>query len=303
MADTLSLTVAGLLGLVIGSFLNVIIVRLPRMMQRQWAQEVGLWLAEQDGASSVDLPSAPTGAREMAAATACDQTNAEPAYNLARPGSHCPACGHVLSWWENIPLLSYLVLRGRCRVCKGAIGWRYPAVELLTAALFAACAWRWGVSAPALVWAGFAAVLLALACIDWDTQLLPDALTLPLLWGGLMVAALGWSGTALVDALWGAVAGYLLLWLVYHGFKAATGRHGMGQGDFKLLAALGAWLGWQALAPLLLLASAGGALVGIGLRVSGRLGAGQPLAFGPYLVLAGWLMMFFPTLTAQWIWP
>jgi leader peptidase (prepilin peptidase)/N-methyltransferase len=221
-------------------------------------------------------------------------------YNLARPRSHCPTCGHALAWHDNIPLISFALLRGRCRACGSPIGWRYPTVELVTAVLFAACAWRWGLGASALVWAAFAATLLALACIDADTQLLPDALTLPLLWGGLISAAAGWSQTALADALWGAVAGYTLLWLVQQGFGLVTGKQGIGQGDFKLLAALGAWLGWQALLPLLLLASFSGAVVGLGLRWSGRLGAGQPLAFGPYLAMAGAALMWLAPLHGLW---
>jgi leader peptidase (prepilin peptidase)/N-methyltransferase len=221
-------------------------------------------------------------------------------YNLARPRSHCPACGHALAWHDNIPLISFALLRGRCRACGSPIGWRYPTVELVTAVLFAACAWRWGLGASALVWGAFAATLLALACIDADTQLLPDALTLPLLWGGLISAAAGWSQTALADALWGAVAGYTLLWLVQQGFGLVTGKQGIGQGDFKLLAALGAWLGWQALLPLLLLASLSGAVVGLGLRWSGRLGAGQPLAFGPYLAMAGAALMWLAPLHGLW---
>ncbi len=280
--DEALLLVAALFGLIMGSFVNVVIHRLPRMLEQQWAQDVALWLAEHDGSPE---PTASPG-------TALGDAPGTAPYNLARPGSHCPTCGQALAWRDKIPLLSYLLLRGRCRACQSPIGWRYPAVELLTALLFAACAWRWGLGASALVWAAFAATLLALACIDADTQLLPDALTLPLLWGGLISAAAGWSQTALSDALWGAVAGYLLLWLVQQGFALVTGKQGIGQGDFKLLAALGAWLGWQALLPLLLLACLSGAGVGLGLRWSGRLGAGQPLAFGPYLAMAGAAVMW-----------
>lgn len=286
MDQALLLAAAAVVGLIIGSFVNVVIHRLPRMLEQQWSQDVALWLAEQESGPS------PGGVAGGAA-------NAAP-YNLARPGSHCPACGHALAWRDNIPLLSYLLLRGRCRSCRSPIGWRYPVVELLTAALFAACAWHWGLGASALVWAAFAAILLALACIDADTQLLPDALTLPLLWGGLISAAAGWSQTAVTDALWGAVAGYGVLWLVQQGFGLATGKQGIGQGDFKLLAALGAWLGWQALLPLLLLASLGGAAIGLGLRWSGRLGAGQPLAFGPYLAMAGAALMWLAPLDGLW---
>jgi leader peptidase (prepilin peptidase)/N-methyltransferase len=290
MDQALLLACAAVLGLIIGSFVNVVIHRLPRMMEQQWAQDVGSWLAEQEGERS---------AGEAAGGVAGGGPVLAP-YNLARPRSHCPACGHALAWHDNIPLISFVLLRGCCRACGSPIGWRYPAVELVTAVLFAACAWRWGLGASALVWAAFAATLLALACIDADTQLLPDALTLPLLWGGLISAAAGWSQTALADALWGAVAGYTLLWLVQQGFGLVTGKQGIGQGDFKLLAALGAWLGWQALLPLLLLASLSGAVVGLGLRWSGRLGAGQPLAFGPYLAMAGAALMWLAPLHGLW---
>jgi leader peptidase (prepilin peptidase)/N-methyltransferase len=290
MDQALLLACAAVLGLIIGSFVNVVIHRLPRMMEQQWAQDVASWLAEQEGERS---------AGEAAGGVAGGGPVLAP-YNLARPRSHCPTCGHALAWHDNIPLISFALLRGRCRACGSPIGWRYPTVELVTAVLFAACAWRWGLSASALVWAAFAATLLALACIDADTQLLPDALTLPLLWGGLISAAAGWSQTALADALWGAVAGYTLLWLVQQGFGLVTGKQGIGQGDFKLLAALGAWLGWQALLPLLLLASLSGAVVGLGLRWSGRLGAGQPLAFGPYLAMAGAALMWLAPLHGLW---
>ena len=290
MDQALLLACAAVLGLIIGSFVNVVIHRLPRMMEQQWAQDVASWLAEQEGERS---------AGEAAGGVAGGGPVLAP-YNLARPRSHCPTCGHALAWHDNIPLISFVLLRGCCRACGSPIGWRYPAVELVTAVLFAACAWRWGLGASALVWAAFAATLLALACIDADTQLLPDALTLPLLWGGLISAAAGWSQTALADALWGAVAGYTLLWLVQQGFGLVTGKQGIGQGDFKLLAALGAWLGWQALLPLLLLASLSGAVVGLGLRWSGRLGAGQPLAFGPYLAMAGAALMWLAPLHGLW---
>lgn len=290
MDQALLLACAAVLGLIIGSFVNVVIHRLPRMMEQQWAQDVASWLAEQEGERS---------AGEAAGGVAGGGPVLAP-YNLARPRSHCPACGHALAWHDNIPLISFVLLRGCCRACGSPIGWRYPTVELVTAVLFAACAWRWGLGASALVWGAFAATLLALACIDADTQLLPDALTLPLLWGGLISAAAGWSQTALADALWGAVAGYTLLWLVQQGFGLVTGKQGIGQGDFKLLAALGAWLGWQALLPLLLLASLSGAVVGLGLRWSGRLGAGQPLAFGPYLAMAGAALMWLAPLHGLW---
>lgn len=265
------------LGLMVGSFLNVLVHRLPRMMEQQWAREVADWQALQAGEGALD-----------------QQASQEPrVYNLALPRSSCPACGHVLRWYENIPVLSFLVLRGRCSACKQPIAWRYPAVELATAALFGWCLWRFGLTPEGWLWCGFSAVLLSLALIDWDTQYLPDDLTLPLLWAGLLGAALGWNPWVnLSSAFWGAVAGYLSLWLVYQGFKLATGKEGMGHGDFKLLAALGAWLGWPALLMLVLLASLSGALVGLALRGLGRMQASQPMPFGPYLAMAGFVALW-----------
>ncbi|MEY2620058.1 MAG: putative type 4 prepilin-like protein leader peptide processing enzyme [Pseudomonadota bacterium] len=253
--------VAALLGLAVGSFLNVVIYRLPRMLERQWAQEE----AHQAGQAPEQAPT----------------------YNLVHPPSACTHCGHPLAAWENLPVLSWLLLRGRCSACHGRISLRYPAVELATAALFVYAAWRWGPTPAAAAWAGFGATLLALALIDWDTTLLPDSLTLPLLWAGLVAAALGWSGTPLAEAFWGAVAGYLTLWSVYHAFLRLTGKQGMGFGDFKLFAALGAWLGWQALIPVILLASITGAGVGITMKLTGSLREGGYVPFGPFLALGG----------------
>jgi leader peptidase (prepilin peptidase)/N-methyltransferase len=258
-------------GLLIGSFLNVVIYRLPRMLERQWADE-----ARQIAADSA----AP------AAQAAAPSVPDEP-FNLVVPRSHCPACGHRIAWYENIPVFSYLALRGRCSACRAPIGVRYPLVELLTGALFAACAWRWGLTGTALAWCGLAATLVALAGIDWDTTLLPDDLTLPLLWAGLLVAALGLTGVAVADAVWGAAAGYLALWAVYWVFKLATGKEGIGYGDFKLFAALGAWFGWQGLVPVILLASVAGIIAGLALKAARRLRAGGMLPFGPFLALGG----------------
>ena len=260
--------IAGVLGLLVGSFLNVVIYRLPKMMERQWSREC----AELAGETPV----------------------AGETFNLMLPRSRCGACGHVIRWYENIPLLSYVFLRGKCAACSQKFGLRYPLVEALTGALFFFCVWRWGGSATALVWAGFSAALVVLALIDWDTTLLPDDITLPLLWAGLVVAALQWNpGVGLSEALWGAVAGYLFLWLVYWGFKLATGKEGMGYGDFKLFAALGAWFGWTALVPMILMASVIGALVGIGMKFSGGLREGGYVPFGPFLAGAGLTAMFF----------
>jgi leader peptidase (prepilin peptidase) / N-methyltransferase len=259
----------GLLGLLLGSFLNVVIHRLPKMMERQWAREC----AELQGQEAV--------AEEPAR------------YNLLVPRSACPHCGHLIRWYENIPVVSYLALRGRCSQCGKGIGLRYPAVELATGALFAWAGWRWGLSATGLAWCGFAAAVLALACIDWDTTLLPDDITLPLLWAGLVASASGVLPLPLADALWGAVAGYLSLWLIYWAFKLLTGKEGMGYGDFKLFAAFGAWFGWQALVPIILMASVIGAVVGIGIKLVGRLREGGYVPFGPFLALGGLTAMVF----------
>jgi leader peptidase (prepilin peptidase) / N-methyltransferase len=263
------IALAALLGLLIGSFLNVVIHRLPKMMERQWAVECASL----------------SGSAPPAAA----------AYNLVVPRSACPHCGHAIRWYENLPVLSYVLLRGKCSACGASISLRYPAIELLNAALFAACAWQWGITPTAGAWAVFCAVLLTLAAIDWDTTLLPDDLTLPLLWGGLCAAAVGWIATPFLHAFWGAVAGYLSLWLVFWAFKLVTGKDGMGYGDFKLFAALGAWFGWQALVPIILMASVVGAVVGITMKFSSKLREGGYVPFGPFLAAAGF--------TALWVTP
>ncbi len=260
----------GLLGLLIGSFLNVVIYRLPKMMERQWVAEC----AEFSGQAAAESPP-------------------EERFNLLVPRSRCQQCGHQIRWYENIPVLSYLFLRGRCSSCKTPISLRYPAVELVTGLLFAWCAWRWGLSWTTLAWCLFAAVLVALTLIDWDTTLLPDDLTLPLLWAGLIASMLGWTSVSLGDAVWGAIGGYLSLWLVYWAFKLATGKEGMGYGDFKLFAALGAWFGWQALVPIILMASVIGAIVGIGLKLMSSLREGGVVPFGPFLSMAGLTAMLF----------
>jgi leader peptidase (prepilin peptidase) / N-methyltransferase len=260
------ISLAALLGLVIGSFLNVVVHRLPKMLEQQWATEC---------ASLAGGTPAPV-----------------EAYNLGVPRSACPHCGHVIRWHENVPVLSYMLLRGKCSACGATISLRYPAIELLTSGLFAACVWQWGMTPTAGVWAGFCAVLLTLAAIDWDTTLLPDDLTLPLLWAGLCAAALGWSGTPLGQAFWGAVAGYLSLWLVFWAFKLVTGKDGMGYGDFKLFAALGAWFGWQALVPIILMASVVGAVVGVALKLSSGLREGGYVPFGPFLAVAGFTALW-----------
>jgi leader peptidase (prepilin peptidase)/N-methyltransferase len=255
----------GLFGLCIGSFLNVVIHRLPQMMEWAWRLE----------------------SAELLEVTAPES----PALTLAKPASRCPQCGHRIRWYENVPVLSWLLLRGRCSACKTPISPRYPLVEIATGLLFALLAWRFGAQPTVLAWCAFVATLLALSGIDWDTTLLPDSLTLPLLWAGLVAAALGWT-LPLSTAVWGAVFGYLSLWSVYWLFKLTTGKEGMGAGDFKLLAALGAWLGWQMLLPIVLGASLIGAVVGIAMKLGGALHEGRYVPFGPFLAGAGLVVLF-----------
>lgn len=262
---------AGVLGLLIGSFLNVVIYRLPKILERQWAADC----AAVDGAAP-ETPDAPT-----------------ETFNLMVPHSRCPQCGHAIRWYENVPVLSYLFLRGRCASCKTTISPRYPIVELVTGLLFAWCVWRMPGQWAALAWCGFSAALLTLALIDWDTTLLPDDITLPLLWAGLLAAILGFTGVSLTNAVLGAVAGYLSLWGIYWLFKLTTGKEGMGYGDFKLFAAFGAWFGWQALVPIILMASVIGVVVGVALKFNNGLREGGYVPFGPFLAGAGFTAMLF----------
>ena len=258
----------GVLGLLVGSFLNVVIHRLPKMLEAQWAAECAE-LSGQEPPEQAKL-------------------------NLLVPRSRCPKCGHEIRWYENIPILSFAALRGKCSSCGTRIGFRYPFVELVTGALFFFCATRWGWSPTTAVWCIFCATLVALTWIDWDTTLLPDDMTLPLVWLGLIVAALRLNPiVTLPDALWGAVAGYLSLWLVYWAFKLVTGKEGMGYGDFKLFAALGAWFGWEALVPIILMASVIGAIVGIAMKFSTGLREGGYIPFGPFLAGAGFTALIF----------
>ncbi len=257
----------GILGLCVGSFLNVVIHRLPLMLERQWRAE---------GAEALNVPA--------------PEHDAQP-LTLSKPDSRCPKCGHQIRWYENIPLISWLALRGKCSACQTPISVRYPLIELATGALFVACWWRFGSHPTTLLWCGFVAVLVAAAAIDWDTTLLPDSLTLPLLWAGLVAANLGWN-IPITEAIWGAVAGYLSLWSVYWLFKLTTGKEGMGYGDFKLLAALGAWLGWSMVLPIVLASSLIGAIVGIGLKLSANLREGRYIPYGPFLAGAGLCVLF-----------
>ncbi|MDM0024968.1 prepilin peptidase [Variovorax saccharolyticus] len=261
---------AGVLGLLVGSFLNVVIYRLPKMLERQWAAEC---------ASLADAPGEPA-------------APAEP-FNLMVPHSRCQHCGHAIRWYENVPVLSYLFLRGKCSSCGSRISPRYPLVELATGLLFAWCVWRMPGQFGGLVWCGFAAALLSLALIDWDTTLLPDDITLPLLWAGLLASIAGFTAVPLASAVWGAVAGYMSLWGIYWLFKLTTGKEGMGYGDFKLFAAFGAWFGWQALVPIILMASVIGVVVGIALKFSSGLREGGYVPFGPFLAGAGFTAMIF----------
>jgi leader peptidase (prepilin peptidase)/N-methyltransferase len=276
-ALTLLLSPIGLalIGLCIGSFLNVVVHRLPLMLERNWRAESAELLG-------IDPPATAPGDAPGAAAPAADAH-----LSLWSPGSRCPQCGHVLRWYENIPLVSWIVLRARCSACKTPISARYPLVEAGCAVLFAAIGVRVGAQPAALLWCGFAAALLVLALIDWDTTLLPDNINQPLLWAGLIAAGLGWTPLSLSAALWGTVAGYLSLFLVTWFYKLATGKVGMGNGDFKLLAALGAWLGATMILPIVLGASVLGAIIGIGMKVSGQLREGRYVPFGPFLAGAG----------------
>jgi leader peptidase (prepilin peptidase)/N-methyltransferase len=260
-------------GLVVGSFLNVVIYRLPVMLDRQWRAEC----AELNGAE----PAATAPAR----------------FDLVVPRSTCPACKAPIGALQNIPVLSYLALRGRCARCRAPISVRYPLVEILCGVLTALAAWRFGYGAPAACAIVITWFLIALTFIDLDHQLLPDSLTMPLLWLGLLASLTGWgsaSGPLPVDpvsAIAGAALGYLSLWAVYHAFRLLTGKEGMGYGDFKLLAAFGAWLGWRMLLPIVLLSAIVGALVGIALIVGRRHERGTPIPFGPFLAAAGWVAM------------
>ena len=288
------------LGLVVGSFLNVVIHRLPRMLERRWWGDVSAQLADAD-AHQVAFGRPPHPVLSEAAAQVRQGVDGLPALGLARPRSHCPACRHRLAWYENLPLLGWLRLRGRCAACGARIPSRYPLVEALTAALFAALGLRFGAVPEVLAWCGFAATLVALAAIDWETTLLPDDLTLPLLWAGLAAAALGWTVNP-GAAITGAAMGYLVLWTVHAVFKLVAGKEGMGHGDFKLLAALGAWLGAQSLLPVLLLASVIGATVGLAMKAAGTLREGRYVPFGPFLAGGGLAVLLAgPQDVARWM--
>jgi leader peptidase (prepilin peptidase) / N-methyltransferase len=270
------------LGLVIGSFLNVIIYRLPIMLEREWRSQAAEF-----------LPAAAPDPATTAVAVSPER------FTLSTPRSACPACKAPIKAWQNIPLVSWLLLRGRCASCKTKISVRYPLVELTTGILSAWVAWHFGFGAPAacallVTWA-----LIALTGIDIDHQLLPDSITLPLMWAGLLAAVVVGpiAGSPIPvsahDAIIGAVSGYVSLWLVFHTFRLITGKEGMGYGDFKLFAALGAWLGWKLLPLVILLSAATGAILGILMIVLRGRDRSAPMPFGPYLAAAGWLAMMY----------
>lgn len=277
------------LGLLVGSFLNVVIHRLPTILKRDWRQQsveiLGEWASEKE--TPGELVAMRTPLEQLGAAIA-----KSPAYNLIAPRSACPHCGHRIGAIENVPLLSWLALRGRCAACKARISPRYPVVEAFTGLVSGYVGWRFGFSLAGLAALIFAWALIAAAVIDLDTQLLPDDITLPLAWAGLLFNLWG-AFTPLESAVIGAIAGYLSLWSVYWVFKLLTGKEGMGFGDFKLLAAIGAFLGWKMLPAVILLSSLVGALVGILLIVLARHGRNVPIPFGPYLAAAGLLALFF----------
>ena len=267
----LGLACSLVLGLLVGSFLNVVIYRLPKMMERDWQNQCREFIA-----SDSNLAALP------------EENKQQQPFNLMIPASTCPHCGHKIRAWENIPVVSYLFLKGKCSNCKSSISARYPIIELTTGLLSIAVIYYVGIN-----WNGLAALvftwsLIALTMIDIDTYLLPDDITLPLLWLGLIVNSLG-GFTDLSSAVWGAIAGYLALWSVYKLFKLITGKEGMGYGDFKLLAALGAWMGWQMLPQIILLSSLVGAVIGITMIVIRGRDKNIPIPFGPYLAIAGWI--------------
>lgn len=262
---------AGLIGLLVGSFLNVVIYRVPKMLEREWAEQCVDFLGAENIAEAAKPP-------------------APEKFNLITPNSTCPQCGHGIKPWENIPLLSYVLLRGKCSACKGHISLRYPIIEMVTGALSVVAIYTFGPTTAGLACLALTWSLIALTMIDIDTKLLPDNITLPLLWLGLVVNYFGLF-TSLESAFWGAIGGYLSLWSVYWLFKLSTGKEGMGYGDFKLLAALGAWLGWQMLLQIILLSSLVGAVIGISMVVIRGRDKNIPIPFGPYLAIAGWIAL------------
>ena len=265
--ESASLLYAGvfLFGAIIGSFLNVVILRIPPLLEYDWQRQC----------------------RELLELDKSDQAS-PPGIVISR--SRCPKCGQSIKSYENIPLLSYLLLRGKCSACKARISFRYPLVEFITAVAFVVTIWHFGLNLQGLTALFLTALLIAMAGIDIDHQLLPDNMTIPLMWSGILISF--WSvHTDLSSSVTGAVAGYLVLWTIYHLFRILTGKEGMGYGDFKLLAALGAWMGWQMLPLIVLLSSVVGAVVGLILIATGRLKKDRPMPFGPFIAAAGWIAL------------
>ena len=268
-----------ILGLLVGSFLNVVIYRVPEGLNRNWKLQAKQML---------DLP--------------LEQGEGE-RFNILMPPSHCPSCKAAIKPWQNIPILSYVLLKGQCKHCHAAISLRYPLVELLTGLVFAVCAWKFGATWTALAVMVFSAYLIAMIFIDADTQLLPDQLTLPLMWAGIVfhlaayLLQADWGITTLVDSLLGAIVGYMSLWSIFQLFKLVTGKEGMGYGDFKLLAALGAWLGISVL-PIIIIMSA---VVGLIFALIMKVAKNQPMPFGPYLAISGWIVLVFSQPISQFI--
>jgi leader peptidase (prepilin peptidase)/N-methyltransferase len=260
--------IIGITGLLVGSFLNVVIYRLPIMMEREWRAECSQLMKVATGDASVEK------------------------FNLILPRSACPSCGHKISALENIPIISFVLLGGRCRGCKNRISWRYPLIEATSCVLVLVIAFYFGPGIKTMAAILFTWALIALTMIDYDHQLLPDTITLPFLWLGILCNMFGMF-TDVYSSLFGAIFGYLILWGVYIVFKLVTGKEGMGRGDFKLLAMLGAWLGWQMLPFIIIVSSILGSVVGVGLILFKAHNRSQPIPFGPYLALAGWLALLY----------
>jgi leader peptidase (prepilin peptidase)/N-methyltransferase len=298
----LLIALAGLLGLLIGSFLNVVIHRKPMILERLWLSDTAQYLQDASAMQRVLGPRSASVEELRRVGLALEtEVQALPALSISRPRSRCPHCGHAIRWWENVPVVSWLLLRGRCSNCQARISARYPVIELLTGVLFAAVAWRHGGTAATAVYCLAIAIVIAAAFIDLDTTLLPDDLTLPLIATGLIAAWQGWTAVSLTDAALGALFGYLSLWAVATLYRLVRGVEGMAEGDFKLLAGLGALLGWQSLASIILLSSAVGAVVGIFMIVARGHGRQVPIPFGPYLAGGGIASLFFGAqLNALW---
>ena len=305
-----------LFGLLLGSFLNVVIYRMPKKLEQEQNADVAEYL-EQKCSKKESLRFVPLGYKcpHCNASSSLDQGTyvlpqddrpAPPApFNLLIPGSACPGCGHKIKWWENIPVISWILLRGKCSSCKTKISFRYPFVELLTATFFGIVAWHFGVGIQTLLWCFFVFICIAITGIDWDTTWLPDSLSLPLMWAGIIAAMLGWT-VSIQSAIWGAVVGYMSLWTLATAFYHATGRIGMGNGDFKLLAALGAWFGWEFLLPIALLSSVVGVIAYITLKLlqsQTGLFEDKYIPFGPFLVGAGLLLLTMSPVKFQQMFP